>query len=402
MAFAILRTSKIKTMGNISSSALHNYRERETLNADPARLKENVHKGANSKDDLIQKVKEILPANRRKDAVLTIEYLITASRDIFNDPAFNKDAYFEDAVKWLKAKHGAENVVATSVHNDETTPHLVAYVVPILNGTLNAKHFLGGRAKLSEMQTDFANTVASKYGLQRGIEKSKSKHVEIAKYYAETNEPIHEIPALPKLPKKLAPPTLIERIPMIDAKIERDKKEEQYRESIKAYKREHLKSLKEGYRVAESFQRSAIESSRLKKRVFELNKSAASKDSQISDLKSKIQRSDKAMKDIQEQIILNEKKAARSIAMIIKKSYTNEELAKHLDIELEAGKADIFDALVKSKRANDFYHAVEIVSLLLPTLERSELHIEKSRESVNKLFSHRGAKPLAASPSRKY
>ena len=62
-------------------------------------------------------------------------------------------------------------MISTSIHRDETTPHLVAYVVPIdeITGNLNAKKFIGGtRNVLSEMQTNFAKTV-SDLGLDRGV-----------------------------------------------------------------------------------------------------------------------------------------------------------------------------------------------------------------------------------------
>ena len=45
----------------------------------------------------------------------------------------------------LEDRHGKENVIATTIHRDESTPHLVAYVVPLVDGKLNAKKFLGGR-----------------------------------------------------------------------------------------------------------------------------------------------------------------------------------------------------------------------------------------------------------------
>ena len=68
----------------------------------------------------------------------------------------------------------------TGIQLDETTPHLVAYVVPIdKKGKLNCRHFLGGREKMTAMQTDFANVVGAKYGLQRGQEGSKAKHEEV-------------------------------------------------------------------------------------------------------------------------------------------------------------------------------------------------------------------------------
>jgi hypothetical protein len=65
-------------------------------------------------------------------------------------------------------------VVAVSIHRDETTPHLIAYVVPLdeATGKLNAKKWLGGRAKMSQMQSDFANQVKS-LGLERGLKDPK-------------------------------------------------------------------------------------------------------------------------------------------------------------------------------------------------------------------------------------
>jgi hypothetical protein len=55
-----------------------------------------------------------------------------------------RSSFFKTSVEWLKQKHGAENVISTSIHRDETTPHIVAYVVPIdSQGKLNAREFLG-------------------------------------------------------------------------------------------------------------------------------------------------------------------------------------------------------------------------------------------------------------------
>ena len=47
------------------------------------------------------------------------------------------------------------------------------------------KKWLGGRAKMSQMQSDFANQVKS-LGLERGIEGSKAKHTRIKEYYAKS------------------------------------------------------------------------------------------------------------------------------------------------------------------------------------------------------------------------
>jgi hypothetical protein len=49
-------------------------------------------------------------------------------------------------------------------------------------GKLNAKQFLGGKAKLTAMQTDFAGAMRG-HGLERGLEGSKAKHQSIQDYY---------------------------------------------------------------------------------------------------------------------------------------------------------------------------------------------------------------------------
>ena len=203
MAYAILRTAKLKSMGNIGGSLAHNYRTRDTPNAVPERLHLNTHDMA-SADEVKAAIVARLPEKRRSDAVLCVEYFIGASPDYFTDTDPKGERYFATAVEWLKERHGADNVVATSVHHDETSPHLVAYVVPLdKDGKLNAKAFLGGRAKLTAMQTDFARAVGQ-HGLERGIEGSKAKHQSIRDYYAKVQQA--ESAELPKItPDDLTP-----------------------------------------------------------------------------------------------------------------------------------------------------------------------------------------------------
>ena len=40
--FAILRCAKVKNLGNMGASLQHTFRERETPNADPARIRDNT------------------------------------------------------------------------------------------------------------------------------------------------------------------------------------------------------------------------------------------------------------------------------------------------------------------------------------------------------------------------
>ena len=53
--------------------------ERETPNADASRTPDNDHWAAKSTDEAMGRLRELLPEKRRKDAVLAVEYVLTAS-----------------------------------------------------------------------------------------------------------------------------------------------------------------------------------------------------------------------------------------------------------------------------------------------------------------------------------
>jgi len=199
MKYAILRTQKLKATGAVWRSLKHAFREQPTPNADPERAANNAHLGASSAREAMEKVRARLPEKRRKDAVLAIEYLITASPEAMKGMGSNGcTAYFNDALKWLKQRHGGANVVYSGVHRDESTPHMYAYVVPLdeSTGRLNARRWLGGAKALSEMQTDFAATVGAQHGLERGIKGSRAKHERVKRHYGLVNQAADKVAEL--------------------------------------------------------------------------------------------------------------------------------------------------------------------------------------------------------------
>jgi hypothetical protein len=73
MAFAIMRAKKLATMGSVASSMQHNFRERETPNADPERTPENEHLQAQTTDEAMGNDRgfnlgHTLPPAKRKGA----------------------------------------------------------------------------------------------------------------------------------------------------------------------------------------------------------------------------------------------------------------------------------------------------------------------------------------------
>ena len=188
MTYAILRTKKLKSFGAVARSARHTFREQVTPNADPVRRSHNRTVGVKGAYQVLKAVKGRLPDKRRSDAVLCIEYLVTASPEAFKRHGGSLDdlggGYFADALRWLKARHGDENVISSTVHLDESTPHLVAYIVPrTKDGRLSCRDFLGGPARLRDMQDSFHAACAISRGLERGIRGSQAKHEKIATFY---------------------------------------------------------------------------------------------------------------------------------------------------------------------------------------------------------------------------
>ena len=117
------------------------------------------------------------------------------------------EAWCADNLEWLRKTFGAENVVSAVLHMDEATPHIHAAIVPIVTGERrkarkeqtdesNRRKYrtksaarprlcaddVMSRIKLKKYQDTYAEAMA-KYGLQRGIDGSKARHVTTQEFY---------------------------------------------------------------------------------------------------------------------------------------------------------------------------------------------------------------------------
>ena len=192
--FAIMRCKKLASMGSVAGALRHCYRERETPNADPERTPTNEHAAATSTDQAMGRMRALLPEKRRRDAVLAVEYLMTASPEWWQEASRKQqDKFFRRSRQWLADKYGADRVVTSTIHRDETSPHLSAFVVPLTrDGRLSAREFVGGRQKMRDDQTSYAAAVAD-LGLSRGIEGSRARHQSIRDYYAALKQPVADL-----------------------------------------------------------------------------------------------------------------------------------------------------------------------------------------------------------------
>ena len=189
MAYAIIRTSKIKSFAQIRKIEAHQQRKQFTPNADTTKPVLTLLRA--SKCDLEAFLKEGILKNVpiRKNAVIAQEILCSASPSYFRTPESDYGRYDEGKMeKWcsatldyLKRAYG-QNLVAVTLHLDEATPHIHAIVVPLdARGRLNARELFNPEA-CKRMQTEYAQALAP-LGIQRGLEGSKAKHQEVRHWY---------------------------------------------------------------------------------------------------------------------------------------------------------------------------------------------------------------------------
>ncbi|WP_304526388.1 MobV family relaxase [Halomonas sp. I5-271120] len=215
---AIIRATKLNCR-KVGASAAHTWRTMPVPHADETRTHLNYDwRPVSSPKALRAAIHERLQLadNVSTDSVLTIEYVITGPHEAFAEQGgpVRWKAYFHDALGFLEARHGADNIVGANVQLDEKTPHLVVYAVPLVhypattrtrnviqgkqNGewvrgsqtfdvpartALSASYFMGRRDQLRELQTMFANEVAIPHGLRRGLHHSAATHVTTKQYH---------------------------------------------------------------------------------------------------------------------------------------------------------------------------------------------------------------------------
>lgn len=208
MPFAICRIQKLKSISAATNSGKHTDRKQNTPNADLKRLNiELVPHDVNATlGELVER--RIGDAKTRKDSVRCVEYFLGASPEYFRPECPDIAGYFEqeklDAwvdsnLKWLQQKHG-DNLIRATVHLDETTPHIVAYVVPIHDdprwpGQKKLSYnvdFGGSKYRLSELQDEYANDMQP-LGLERGVKGSKAEHRDVRDYYAKANATLEQL-----------------------------------------------------------------------------------------------------------------------------------------------------------------------------------------------------------------
>lgn len=180
MAYAILKFKKLKqhTKGVLFA---HNHRTSEIHHRGINPKLNHLNRYRHSKIGPVEDINERIAALKkkpRKDAVVGIEMVLTASPDFFHqfglnrvelseNPEFQKWAI--EAQQWVKDEFGTESIIDTSLHLDERSPHLHIVIFPKVNpqtGRLSAKAMMS-QEQLCGYQDSWAEAMKP-WGLERG------------------------------------------------------------------------------------------------------------------------------------------------------------------------------------------------------------------------------------------
>lgn len=250
--YAIIRVAKHTTMGTVAGIGHHLDRTRETPNANAARAQLNRswdgQQWVEWGDEPRQPGSHLKAVQARlddfkarggqvqKNAVLLLETIMTATPEAFTQPGFNLDAWVNAQIEYVHRKFGAANLISAVLHLDEETPHVHALIVPEIQRierrgnkkttkpqvpkppkpALAASQWVGSRALLSELQSDYAAAMA-RFGLQRGKERSGARHTPVSEYYAQGGALVEQVEQLTAEVARLRPQA--DRLPHVERQL---------------------------------------------------------------------------------------------------------------------------------------------------------------------------------------
>ncbi|MCM1150972.1 MAG: plasmid recombination protein [Alistipes sp.] len=204
-----------KARGTDSGTSAHIERKIKPANADEGRTHLNRQlveypAGIRTRTQAIQYRLETAGLTRKigKNQVRAIRIILSGSPDemqrIVREGRL--DEWCTDNMKYLAETFGKENIVSADLHLDEKSPHIHATLVPIVTTERKRKKQekrvtkryrtksasrprlcadeVMSRVKLKEYQDTYAAAMA-KYSLQRGIEGSEARHIDITQFYRE-------------------------------------------------------------------------------------------------------------------------------------------------------------------------------------------------------------------------
>ena len=201
----ILRTQKVKSRGQITQAAEHNFRLRDQNNIDKTRTPLNkimvnsLGVDFTKASDLQEKITifyQGLGIKERSDNVLMMEFIVSASPEFFeNKTPAQVENWAKHQVEFFEKKFPGQVKIAV-LHLDEKTPHLHFMVGTELESvkkyknqkgeffkkswSLNAKRY--DKQFLIDLHTEHAKHNEN-FGLKRGVKGSMRNHTSLKEFY---------------------------------------------------------------------------------------------------------------------------------------------------------------------------------------------------------------------------
>lgn len=149
-------------------------------NIDPSRTHLNYnlrpHDVAQVVRDSIATHEQTAGRQIRSDANVLCDWVVTQPPEVKPE---DSRRFFECVATFLEGRYGKENVLGAYVHMDETTPHMHAPVLPMLDGKLQASKVID-RADLRSFHGDLGKAVDKELGYHVSIELDETKQAEKA------------------------------------------------------------------------------------------------------------------------------------------------------------------------------------------------------------------------------
>lgn len=154
---AHIMKAKVSDAGKLDTEALDEKYRAKQDRVDASRTAENrwyhyseedgkMYSGRPKKGTLSEAVKgateqhkETAGRKARSDAVGSVNIVITLPPELRDKVGEKAEKDFWWGVSWFLQKRYGENFVGGALHYDESTPHMHAFVTPMLDGKLNAK-----------------------------------------------------------------------------------------------------------------------------------------------------------------------------------------------------------------------------------------------------------------------
>jgi len=192
MSFGIVRVQKFKAP-EVKGIQIHDHRERPSrTNPDIDREKTSQNYALVESFDWNKSIQERLSTLEskkavRKDAVVMVQVMVTSDHEFFQGLTPEKEkTFFEESLRFIQERYGAENIFSAVVHKDEKTPHMHVNLTPIRKHRLTAKEIFN-RKDVTSLHTDFNTAVGKNWGLKRGESREeKRRHLDTEAFKLET------------------------------------------------------------------------------------------------------------------------------------------------------------------------------------------------------------------------